>query len=180
MKDRIHDIMTHLGLSQQEFAAQLDLSSSSISNIFNGRTNPTITHVMAIHRAFPQVNDKWLLYGEGAMFVDEEEAPSPISDIMIMDDEDDDAALGDLFEKPETTSPTLAPRGSGKLSSTVASRSRQRSNNVSEERPKKGVQEPVEEEFETVKNFDKIIRRVKEIRVFYDDNTYETFVPAVK
>lgn len=27
---------------------------------------------------------------------------------------------------------------------------------------------------------DKTLRRVKEIRVFYDDNTYETFVPAVK
>ena len=38
----------------------------------------------------------------------------------------------------------------------------------------------LQNDFEITKNFDKIARRVTEIRVFYDDLTYESFVPAKK
>lgn len=180
MKDRIHEIMTHLGLSQQDFAARLDLSSSSISNIFNGRTNPTIMHVNAIHRAFPQINEKWLLFGEGEMIEDENVAPSPMGEITIIDDDDDDGVLGNLFEQKETVPPTPSSRMAGKGNAGAVARPRQRPSNSFEEKEKRGSQTDEENEFEVVKNLDKIMRRVKEIRVFYDDNTYETFVPAVK
>ena len=180
MKDRIHDIMTHLGLSQQDFAARLDLSSSSISNIFNGRTNPTIMHVNAIHRAFPQINEKWLLFGEGEMIEGENDTPSPMSEITIIDDEEDDAALGNLFEQKEAAASTPPTRMTGRATAGAVTRPRQRTTNTYEEHVKRGSQTVEENEFESVKNIDKKLRRVKEIRVFYDDNTYETFVPAVK
>lgn len=41
--------------------------------------------------------------------------------------------------------------------------------------------QPVESVFHTnANNFDKQTRRVKEIRVFYDDGTFEVFAPANK
>lgn len=172
--------MTHLGLSQQDFAARLDLSSSSISNIFNGRTNPTIMHVNAIHRAFPQINEKWLLFGEGEMIDGENVTPSPMNEITILDDEDDDAGLGNLFEQKEPVPPTPPTRVTGRGAAGVVTRPRQRTPNSYEEHEKRGFQVVEENEYEGVKNSDKTLRRVKEIRVFYDDNTYETFVPAVK
>lgn len=180
MKDRIHAIMTHLGLSQQDFAARLDLSSSSISNIFNGRTNPTIMHVNAIHRAFPQINEKWLLFGEGEMIESENTSPSSIGGITILNDDDDDAALGNLFDQTENAVPTPPARMTGRVASGASQRSRQRTSNAYEEQVRRGTQTAENSEVENVKNFDKSLRRVKEIRVFYDDNTYETFVPAVK
>ena len=100
--------MTHLGLSQQDFAARLDLSSSSISNIFNGRTNPTIMHVNAIHRAFPQINEKWLLFGEGEMIEDENVAPSPMGEITIIDDDDDDGGIFDDSDMPDNDTAVAA------------------------------------------------------------------------
>lgn len=155
--------MTQLGLSQQDFASRLQMAPASISSIFNGRTNPTINHVMAIHRAFPQVNERWLLFGEGEMMgtsgqvLPTENAPLP-SSVTTPDSGDNSGMIdmGGLFDQnitpPTPTQNTQAPV---------------------KERPKTPV-------IEIAKNIDKPLRRVKEIRVFYDDNTYETFVPAVK
>ena len=42
--------------------------SASLSNIFNGKTNPTNNHVSAIHRRFPDININWLMFGEGDMY----------------------------------------------------------------------------------------------------------------
>lgn len=172
--------MTHLGLSQQDFAAQLNLSPASISNIFNGRTNPTIMHVKAIHNAFPQINEKWLLFGEGEMIEGENVTPSPIGEITIMDDDEDGSSFGNLFEQKETVAPAVSSPTSERGQQGVGNRSRQRSVNSYEEQAKRAAKMTSETEMEIIKNSDKKLRRVKEIRVFYDDNTYETFVPAVK
>ena len=56
MKERIRLIQEQLGLSQIEFANKLGISPASLSSIYTGRTNPTNNHVMAIHKAFPQIN----------------------------------------------------------------------------------------------------------------------------
>lgn len=155
--------MTQLGLSQQDFASRLQMAPASISSIFNGRTNPTINHVMAIHRAFPQVNERWLLFGEGEMMGassqilsgESTSLPTP-SAAQKSTDNSDMIDMGGLFDQsPMPPTPT-------------------QNNQVPvKERPKMPV-------IEIAKNIDKPLRRVKEIRVFYDDNTYETFVPAVK
>ncbi len=63
--------MDSMGLSQQEFAQKLGMSPASLSNIFNGRSNPTNNHVQAIHRAFPNINTNWLMFGEGTMLNDD-------------------------------------------------------------------------------------------------------------
>ena len=55
-------------MSQQEFAARTEISPSSLSGIFNGRTNPTMNHAQAIHKAFPNISIYWLLFGEGDMY----------------------------------------------------------------------------------------------------------------
>ena len=143
MKDRIYQLMQHTGLKQAEFAERLGMSAGSVSNIFTGRTNPTNNHVQAIHRAFPQVNINWLLFGEGEMMDHAEgdaDAPSP------------DAAPA-AEGAPAATLPTASPGNNGAASIPVAAA----------EMP---AVAPV------------VLRRqVKEIRVFYDDGTYESFSP---
>ena len=46
MKERIRCIMEYVQLTQQDFAAKLNISPASLSGIFTGRTNPTNNHVM--------------------------------------------------------------------------------------------------------------------------------------
>ena len=45
MKDRIRQIMDDAKMSQQDFAAKLEISAASLSSIFTGRTRPTNNHV---------------------------------------------------------------------------------------------------------------------------------------
>ena len=68
MKERILQIMRRENMTQQEFAKAIEVSPASLSNIFNGKTNPTNNHVSAIHRRFPDININWLMFGEGDMY----------------------------------------------------------------------------------------------------------------
>lgn len=157
MKDRIKMIMESQQMSQQDFAKKLGISPASLSSIFTGRTNPTNNHVRAIHNAFPAINIEWLMFGDGSML-----SPSGGS---VQNEAEGEADLP--AEIKETAGSGLEEKHGGgadfidgDLFSQVASNT-----------PKKSAPEVIKET--------KIIRRaVKEIRIFYDDGTYESFVPS--
>lgn len=161
-------------MSQQDFASRLQMAPASISSIFNGRTNPTINHVNAIHRAFPQVNTKWLIFGEGAMMSEDSSgSDAPLTeesgnggdfssgDIIIEAGSDSGKGQPSLFNQPRTSYgvPTERQRTTP---------------------PAPGREHGRESKNDVVNNFDIRPRKVKEIRVFYDDNTYESFTPQSK
>ena len=155
MKERIRNIMQHERLSQQEFAARLGISAASLSSIFTGRTNPTNNHVMAVHRAFPQINVNWLLFGEGSMLAPETDAQS--------------AATGSADLQPAAT-------GSAGFQPTASSAFPPSSSAIGRTQPST-QRRPSDPSFMAI-NIDKRPRRIKEIRVFFDDGTYESFVPS--
>ncbi len=76
MKDRIKQIMDAKQMSQQAFAAFIDISPATLSSIFNGRTKPTLVIVEAIKKKIPDINTDWLMFGSGNMFSTLAEAPS--------------------------------------------------------------------------------------------------------
>lgn len=157
MKDRIKMIMESQQMSQQDFAKKLGISPASLSSIFTGRTNPTNNHVRAIHNAFPAINIEWLMFGDGSML-----SPSGGS---VQNEAEGEADLPAEIKEAAGSGPEEKHGGGadfidGDLFSQVAS-------NTS----KKPAPEVIKET--------KIIRRaVKEIRIFYDDGTYESFVPS--
>ena len=67
MKDRIMQIMQKTGLSNAEFAEKIGISTSSLSHILTERNKPSLDVVMRIHKAYPNININWLLYGEDTM-----------------------------------------------------------------------------------------------------------------
>lgn len=162
--------MEKVNMSQQDFANKLGISPASLSSIFTGRTNPTNNHVQAIHRAFPEINVNWLLFGEGDMLVsgakDMSDLPADATG-KSGDNESGDAASAPK-SMPEATLFHLeepvrgaAPAGRHHVAPT----------------PARSAYNPPSE---YVKIIDKPTRKVKEIRVFFDDGTYETFVPSTK
>lgn len=184
MKDRIRKVMEWARLSQQDFASRLEISPASLSSIFNGRTNPTNNHVMAIHRAFPQIDINWLLFGEGEMMqMDGKERRSLVGNGGISVPESSSMnAEGGAVEPHGTMSsasethgtPSLfqeadfAPISSGHPSVLPHT---PRADSMS-------VRSLYARETENVKKMDKPARKIKEIRVFFDDGTYESFVPS--
>lgn len=75
MKDRIKKIRKELDLTQQEFADKIGVKRGAIANYEIGRNEPVDSVVSLICRTF-NVNEEWLRYGTGDMFL-----PEPSSEI---------------------------------------------------------------------------------------------------
>lgn len=151
MKDRIKMIMESQHMTQQTFAQFIQMSPASLSSIFNGRTRPTINIVEAIKNKIPNISTDWLMFGIGDMYLGGQSAKTAPS--TLVSDTSESPMLD--FEDDSTT-----PSGS---SETVFSH---------------GVPSTPLKKVETVvKYVDKPQRKVTEIRIFYDDQTWETFVP---
>lgn len=154
MINRIKQIMDYSQLSQKDFANTLGISESSLSSIFNGRTRPTNNHTQAIHKAYPSININWLLFGEGDMLNDQSNNKDDYSENFNTNKDD---GIIDLFSNIESvaSTPTLEPL-------------RKQQAVVTQNNSNSSIQQDA-------KNIDIKKREIKEIRVFFDDGTYETF-----
>ena len=162
-KDRIKKIMEDQQMTQQEFADFLQQSPATLSSIFNGRTRPTLNIVDSIKAKIPDISIEWLLYGTGEMRVTHpEQSPEGFAGVQengqdLMLNFDNSPQNGPLFGQNTAQNASVAP---------VVQ------HNARNLHPERG--------YEEIRMVEKEPRRVTEIRVYYDDQTYETFVPAKK
>ena len=150
MKDRINQLMKSQHMTQQTFADFIGISTASLSSIFNGRTKPTLNTVEAIRGKFPTISLDWLMYGTGSMFNDSEPTNSDFTDGGAMAD-------GGNFFEGETT-PSLPFDNVEPLQQYTSAA------------PKQMVKTEV-------KYIDRPQSNITEIRIFFDDQTWESFVP---
>ena len=68
MNDRIKEVRTVLGLSQQEFADRIGIKRGAVANYEVGRNEPIDAIISLICREF-HVDEHWLRTGDGEMFV---------------------------------------------------------------------------------------------------------------
>lgn len=151
MKDRIKQLMESQHMTQQTFADFIGISSASLSSIFTGRTKPTLNTVEAIRSKFSTISLDWLLYGTGNMF-------------------------NDVSELPSGSVAAASPQVSNDLFSndTVPTLPFQEANTV----PSPTLQTPIQNHpILSTKIINKKERNITEIRIFFDDQTWETFVP---
>ena len=176
MKDRIKKVMESQHMTQQEFADFIHISPASLSSIFTGRTRPTIATVEAIKSSLPDVSTDWLLFGTGSMFL-------PTSSGSSAEGTGPESAAGTtaspIINKVSAASepvldfgadsfPSSAPlQGEGK-GAVVSTRQNSSSAYLRGDLPM---------EQKAVKNIDIPQRTITEIRIFYSDQTWETFVP---
>lgn len=153
MKDRIRQIMESQHMTQQSFAQFIGLNAASLSSIFNGRTKPTLNTVEAIKTKIPTISSDWLLFGRGDMY----EHPRDV------------VTNEPITEKAEDDNPVLDFSG-GDGNSLFSSASTLPPQRIVSQQPKEMVRHEL-------KFIDKPQRKIIEIRVFYDDSTYDTFVP---
>ena len=136
-------------MTAAQFAEKIGLSPSSLSHILNGRNNPSLDVVMKIHKACNYVNLPWLIYGEGEM---EWKAEAPKQ-------EETGISGMALFDE----------------SAFFASEGTEERENRKEMAPKTPVYAPKEIVREEIKYIEKPARKITEIRIFFDNGTYETF-----
>lgn len=171
MKDRIKTLMESQHMTQQVFADFLGINPATLSGIFNDRTKPTLNIVEAVKKKFPDISLEWLMFGTGSMHSAAEAAtpqsvttPPGAAAPAIPTPQTQTWSQEPVIDFGETQAPAPTPRyaptGSG------------HQNGIRMTRP-----EVVREE---VKIIDKPTRHVTEIRVYYDDQTWESFVPSKK
>lgn len=162
MKDRIRQIMESRQMTQSEFADYIELAPATLSSIFNGRTRPTLNVVEALKKKIPNINMDWLMFGIGDMY---QSVSTPSEPTLPQENQGSDVrhqVQNSILDFEASPVPTPQNPASPTYNS----------NSV---RPTR--LDLVREE---IKNLDKPQRRVMEIRVFYDDQTWETFIPAKK
>lgn len=73
VKERIMEFIHNSNLSIREFEKRSGLSNGYIKSL---KESPTVSRMSMIIRAFPELNPKWLQFGEGDMLLPNEEKPT--------------------------------------------------------------------------------------------------------
>lgn len=161
MKDRIRQIQTQMNFSQVQFSSETGISTATLSGIYTGRTQPTNAIISRIHTRFPEISISWLMFGEGNMMEAEGN-----------EQKKSEGAHYDLFASAD-----LSAADQGLPMSGAVQQSQNEANGSQNNHPQRQQQvaSPMTIVKEVVKNVDKPQRRITEIRVFFDDGTYETY-----
>lgn len=152
MKDRIKKIMESQHMTQKVFAQFTGISEGSLSGVFNDRTRPTIQMIEAIHAHLPKVSVEWIMFGTGPMYIDDNNGQAhgevdKTSGTRLDMSMFADEAAAPLFEPQDTPQQQGVKTTPNNLNNTI------------------------------VKYIDKPERHITEIRIFYDDQTWESFTP---
>lgn len=149
-------------MSQQVFSDFIGLSPATLSGIFNDRTRPTLSIVEAIKKKIPNISLDWLMFGKGAMFLHEgSDDPSTLL-----------SGGGSQHQAANPMEPALDFAAAAASTPYHGGQPMPNGNGVRNTR--------LDIVREDVKYLDKPQRRVTEIRVYYDDQTWESFVPSKK
>ena len=136
-------------MTQKVFASFIGLSEGSLSGIYSGRTRPTLNVVELIKDKIPSISTDWLMFGKGKMYTSDSGSSS--SDV------DADDQLADANTNVASSTPSGA---------------------LFNARDNVGVQQTLKNMIKTeVKYLDKPQRQITEIKIFFDDQTFESFVP---
>ncbi len=168
MKDRIKTLMESQHMTQQVFADFLGINPATLSGIFNDRTKPTINIVEAVKKKIPDISLDWLMFGTGSMYqssATSTSAPAPTPSATPAHPQQAPSWNSEpVLNFGETPAPTPSPQYGTLGNSHHGGIRNMRPDMMREE----------------IKIIDKPARRVTEIRVYYDDQTWESFVPAKK
>lgn len=182
-KEKIELIIQDKHLNNTEFCNVVNISPGTLSHIRSGRTEPTLNILRNIVQAFPDINPAWVFYGEEPMYKNVT-SPTPEHDVADntffthaadADSIDNDelslfAPLGN-FAHPSTAQSTAQLNPATTASVHGGSAARRGGTPITSPAPV-NVQEIVAE---TLKQQQKPQRKIVEVRIFFDDGTFETF-----
>lgn len=67
-KDRLATIMQKEGINARQFAERVGIQPATMSNILNGRNNPSLDVLQRVIYAFPTISPEWMFVGNGSMY----------------------------------------------------------------------------------------------------------------
>ncbi len=181
-KEKIELIIQEKHLNNTQFCNEVCIAPGTLSHIRSGRTEPTLNILRSIAQAFPDINPAWLFYGEEPMYKktdsstpdNDEDEKAPINNVEETTSAEDGQLPLFAFSSgsPVRTGAANAGGASMSTSSSAIAPSRRDSVSTRSNSNALSVQEIVAE---TLKQQQKPPRKVVEVRIFFDDGTFETF-----
>ncbi|WP_455587135.1 helix-turn-helix domain-containing protein [Bacteroides sp.] len=151
IKDRIKKIMDHEQMTAAAFAESIGVAQATISHTLGDRNKyPSTDFIMRLHERYNYISLDWLLTGKGSMTGEEEKNP-------LIEEPDYPLFASENAKNPANG--TTAPENRKEIAL----------GNVSNTTKEVVKQEIIYKE--------RPPRKITEIRIFFDDNTYETFRP---
>lgn len=191
MRERIKEIIEREGMGQSQFADYIGVNRPTLSHILAGRNNPSMEVVMKIHQAFPKINILWLLDGMGSY---EGDAVADYPNGTLLEDRLADVTADDLFLQSGQSAYQQEAQATSSSSATVGqpqARFRQgelfaenavfaaESTGAAKNRKEMPLQTPPKAPYLSDTQIEyarkSLQRKIVEIKIFFDDGTYETF-----
>ena len=180
-RDRIEYLMNLYGLTPSQFSDKTGIQRASVSHILSNRNKPSLEILLKIYHAFEGVELAWLVAGEGNppvvnsenVDIQEAEAENVVDEPqkatnMLFSFMDEDVRL----QQNATNKQAVETVATDKVvSSTVVSDVAGKATvapEVCDYQSKRGVSLSIDADSD---------KRIKEIKVFYNNGTYETFLP---
>ena len=160
---RLKAIIQYLGLTDSQFADQCDISRATLSLLLSGK-NKKISDVLLsqIHSAFPNVSIIWLLFEEGNIFINPATYKFTQPEINFDADENQD-----LLSNTQEVDENGNLKGLNYIEDSIKNTVIKAFDSFLED---KGFK--IEKNSGTPNK-----RKVRQITVYYDDSTFETFSP---
>lgn len=186
MRDRIRQVIDREGMTQSQFADFIEVNRPTLSHILAGRNNPSLEVLMKIHQKFPKISMSWLFDGTGSYCEDDvltdHPNPSSVSEQAACADTDDDSCLQpESAWAPSSALPGEQPKSriyQGELfaeNAVFASENTGASKNRKEMPLQTTQKAPYLSDSQIEYAKKSLQRKIVEIKIFYDDGTYETF-----
>lgn len=155
IKDRFKMIMDREGLTAGAFAESIGVAQATISHILGPRNKyPSTEVILRLHQRYSDINLEWLLTGQGNM---SNNSTQPAGD----------ATTGGVeFDYPLFAENTK--------NATEGTSEAEKHKEMVIEKPANTPKEIVKQE---IVYREKPARKITEIRIFFDDNTFEIFKP---
>lgn len=167
--ERVIQLIQKLGLTNQEFCRRTGLSMASITHLATGRSNPTLSLYEKILSAFPSVSSAWLVLGQGELSTD-----GSLAEVASLDFGPQEEPTQAVQPVGQETAVRTRPSQPADLFTGFDMETLQRAaaakpaSSLSQQDAQLLVRTTLREE-------QALRRRVVEVRIFFDDGTYESF-----
>ena len=165
--ERIQEIIRAKNLNNIQFCSITGISPASLSHITSNRSKPTLTILRNVINGFPDVSPEWIMMGTGPMFRNNDQQFNDEShnDLRAYEDKMENDKLPLLFDDDLNDT---------QQTNTVK---QIRSNNWSNQNSNGNIEDIVKK---TLTVMQKPQRKIVEVRIFFDDGTYESFATKLK
>lgn len=151
IKDRLKMIMDREKLTAGAFAESIGVAQATISHILGERNKyPSTEVILRLHQRYSDINLEWLLTGKGEMSKDSSSSTASCSDFDYP-----------LFAENTENSSNGTDKTENRKEIALGTPQNSHNNIVRQE----------------VIYKEKPAKKITEIRIFFDDNTYEIFKP---